>query len=110
MCCQFAWHAVTQQGRNVVIFTSETLRSQVRFRILARHSRDPRFGLSKGINTRDMKAGTLQDKNAFAAVLHDFSPMTPMAAATSRRCRAAPPWPRWSPGWPGWPGTGPRIW
>ena len=74
LCCQLAWHAVTQQGKNVVIFTSETLRSQVRFRILARHSRDPRFGLASGINTRDMKAGTLgAQKNAFAGVLHDFS-------------------------------------
>jgi replicative DNA helicase len=73
-CAQFAWHAVTQQGRNVVIFTSETLRSQVRFKILARHSRDPRFGLDGGINIRDMKAGTLgARKNDFAAVLHDFS-------------------------------------
>jgi len=73
LCCQLAHHAVTQQGRNVVIFTSETLRSQVRFRILARHSREPKFGLERGINTRDMKAGTLPDRNAFATVLHDFS-------------------------------------
>jgi replicative DNA helicase len=73
ICAQFAWHAVTQQAKNVVIFTSETLRSQVRFKILARHSRDPQFGIDGGINTRDMKAGTLRDKNAFAAVLHDFS-------------------------------------
>ena len=73
ICAQTAWHAVTQQGRNVVIFTSETLRSQVRFSILARHSRLEKFGLKDGINTRDMKAGTLKDKNAFAAVLHDFA-------------------------------------
>jgi replicative DNA helicase len=71
-CAQTAWHAVTQ-GRNVVIFTSETLRSQVRYSILARHSRLEQFGLKDGINTRDMKAGTLKDKNAFAAVLHDWS-------------------------------------
>ena len=57
----------------MVIFTSETLRSQVRFSILARHSREPQFGIRDGINTRDMKAGTLKDKNAFAAVLHDWS-------------------------------------
>jgi replicative DNA helicase len=75
-CAQTAWHAVTQQRRNVVIFTSETLRSQVRFSILSRHSRLDQFGIEdgqhRGINTRDMKAGTLRDKNAFAAVLHDF--------------------------------------
>ncbi len=74
ICGQFAWHAVTQQGRNVVIFTSETLRGQVRFKILARHSRLEQFGLKDGINTRDMKAGTLgRQKNDFAAVLHDFA-------------------------------------
>jgi replicative DNA helicase len=73
-CCQIGWHAVTQQGKNVVFFTSETLRSQVRFKILARHSRLEQFGLKDGINTRDMKAGALGEaKNAFAAVLHDFS-------------------------------------
>ena len=71
-CSQLAWHAVTQQGKNVVIFTSETLRAQVRYKILARHSRLPQFGLKDGINTRDLRAGTLPDKNAFARVLHDF--------------------------------------
>lgn len=71
-CSQLAWHAVTQQARNVVIFTSETLRSQVRYKILARHSRLPRFGIKDGINTRDLRAGTLPDKNAFGRVLHDF--------------------------------------
>jgi replicative DNA helicase len=71
--CAFFAHAAVTSGRNVVIFTSETLRSQVRFSILARHSRLEQFGLKDGINTRDMKAGTLKDKNAFAAVLHDWS-------------------------------------
>lgn len=81
LCAFMAHHAVVHQGKNVVIFTSETLRAQVRFSILARHSLEPAFdGLAEirgprpGINTRDMKAGTLgQQKNAFAAVLHDFS-------------------------------------
>lgn len=73
LCCQFAHHAVAG-GKNVVIFTSETLRGQVRFKILARHSREPQFGIDGGINIRDMKAGTLgRQKNAWATVLHDFS-------------------------------------
>lgn len=72
-CASFAHDAVVRQGKNVVIFTSETLRSQVRFSILARHSREPQFGLESGINTRDMKSGTLRDKSAFARVLHDFA-------------------------------------
>lgn len=73
LCAQFAHHAVTAQGKNVVIFTSETLRSQVRFSILARHSREEKFGISGGINTRDMKSGTLPDPKAFRRVLHDFT-------------------------------------
>jgi replicative DNA helicase len=76
-CANFAHEAVVHQRKNVVIFTSETLRSQVRFSIMARHSREPQFGIEdgqhRGINTRDMKAGTLPDKNAFARVLHDFA-------------------------------------
>lgn len=80
-CAHFAHHAVVGQGKNVVIFTSETARSQVRFSVLARHSRESRFdgipeirGRHPGINTRDMKSGTLgNQKNAFATVLHDFT-------------------------------------
>jgi replicative DNA helicase len=72
--CGFTAHnAVVHQGKNVVIFTSETLRSQVRFGILARHSREPQFGIDCGINTRDMKSGTLKDPKAFGRVLHDFA-------------------------------------
>jgi replicative DNA helicase len=74
-CCSWAWHAVTQQGRNVVIFTSETLRPQLRVKIASRHSRDPRFGLAKGLNSRDIRAGTLKtdEESALRAVLDDFS-------------------------------------
>jgi replicative DNA helicase len=73
LCAFMAHDAVVRQGKNVVIFTSETLRSQVRFSILARHSREEQFGLEGGINTRDMKSGTLRDTRAFGRVLHDFS-------------------------------------
>jgi replicative DNA helicase len=76
-CSFFAHEAVVRQRKNVVIFTSETLRSQVRFSILSRHSREPQFGIEdgqhRGINTRDMKAGTLKDTKAFGRVLHDFA-------------------------------------
>lgn len=65
---QWAWHAVTQQGKNVVIFTSETNRIQVRFKIIARHSRyladiaaDTPMVLKKGLNTRDLRAGSLDE-------------------------------------------------
>lgn len=58
---QLAWHASTQQGKNVVIATTETLRDQIRRKLIARHSKLSRFGLSEGLNTRDLKAGTLTE-------------------------------------------------
>jgi replicative DNA helicase len=56
---QLAWYAAAVQGRNVVFLTTETLRPQIRVKILARHSRLERFGLRQGLNSRDIKAGTL---------------------------------------------------
>lgn len=58
---QLAWHASTQQGKNVVIATTETLRDQIRRKLIARHSKLSKFGLSEGLNTRDLKAGTLTE-------------------------------------------------
>lgn len=54
---QYPWSAAIEQGKNVVILTTETLRPQIRRRILCRHSMHPQFGLSKGINSRDLKKG-----------------------------------------------------
>jgi replicative DNA helicase len=54
-----AWYAAAVLGKNVVFFTSETLRPQVRIKLLARHSRLEKFGLKTGLNSRDIKAGTL---------------------------------------------------
>lgn len=61
LCTQVAWSAAVEQGKNVVFLTTETLRSQVRRKLLARHSCLPQFGLPEGLNTRDLKAGTLSD-------------------------------------------------
>lgn len=73
-CVQMAWHAAVLQQRNVVIFTSETLRSQIRVKILARHSRLEQFGLAEGINSKLIKGGLLDHDGtrAFQAVLNDF--------------------------------------
>lgn len=79
-------HHACVQGKNVVVFTSETLRSQVRFKLIARHSRymveytmakAPPSWLAKGLNARDIKAGTLDKRSpdarrALAAVVADF--------------------------------------
>lgn len=61
LATQTAWHAAVEQGKNVVFLTTETLRPQVRRKILARHSKQPQFELPEGLNTRDLKAGTLSD-------------------------------------------------
>lgn len=59
LCTQVAWSAAVEQGKNVVFLTTETLRPQVRRKILARHSMLPQFDLPEGFNTKDLKAGTL---------------------------------------------------
>lgn len=61
LCVQAAWSASVEQGKNVVFLTTETLRPQVRRKIVARHSKLPIFELPEGLNTRDLKAGTLSD-------------------------------------------------
>jgi replicative DNA helicase len=72
---QLAWHAAVVQGRNVVFFTSETQRPQIRVKVLARHSRLERFGLRAGLNSRDIKAGTLTPaaEAKLREVVADFS-------------------------------------
>ncbi len=59
MCVQLAWSAAVQQNKNVLFFTTETIRSQVRRRLIARHSCLSQFGLRDGLNSRDIKDGTL---------------------------------------------------
>lgn len=64
-CSHLAWTAYTS-GRNVVYFTSETLRDQVRLSILARHS---------GFNTRDLKTGILSgaQQQKLSGVVREFT-------------------------------------
>lgn len=61
LCVQAAWSAAIEQGKNVVFFTTETLRPQVRRKILARHSKMAQFNLPEGLNTKDLKMGTLDE-------------------------------------------------
>jgi replicative DNA helicase len=78
VCVQLGWDATVQQGKNLVYFTSETLREEVRQRLLARHSMLPKFGACSGsdpgLNTRDLRAGSLpEEKHALLrAVLTDW--------------------------------------
>lgn len=74
---QLTWSAAIEQGKNVVILTTETLRPQVRRRLLARHSRHPYFELPEGINSNDIKRGIEyfpKDKlEVFKAIVDDFT-------------------------------------
>lgn len=75
LCVQLSWSAAVEQGKNVVIFTTETLRDQIRRKLIARHSKLPQFGLLEGLNTRDIKAGTLtpEQEESYKQVAHDLS-------------------------------------
>ena len=64
LAVDWIWRACVQQGKNVVVFTSETNRLQVRTKIIARHSRHLYAGdsrLPEGLNTKDLRGGNLPD-------------------------------------------------
>lgn len=75
LCAQTAWSAAVEQGKNVVFLTTETLRPQIRRKILARHSTLPQFGIPNGLNTRDLKSGTLspEDEGKLKDVVRDLT-------------------------------------
>jgi replicative DNA helicase len=87
LCAHWAWHACTQQGKNVVVFTSETSRTQYRYKIIARHSRwlascwasQPGWEwladqYPQGLDTRLMRQGKLYGRGLefLTATLGDF--------------------------------------
>lgn len=71
---QTAWHAAFMQGLNVFFATSETLRAQVRRRMVARHSRLPQFACVDGLNSNAIKSGMLTDdeEGVYNAVIADM--------------------------------------
>jgi replicative DNA helicase len=75
LCVQLAWHAAVAQGLHVVYATTETLRPQVTRKIISRHSRLEVFGLPEGLNSRDLKAGTLSPElePKLQEVVEDFT-------------------------------------
>lgn len=75
LCIQLAWHAAVMQGINVVYLTTETLRPQVRRKMLSRHSVMDLFGLSEGLNSKDLRDGTLSEHEeaVLQDVIHDFA-------------------------------------
>jgi replicative DNA helicase len=77
LCVQLAWHVKTELQRNVVFFTSETLRPQVINKIIARHSRHEQFvhEMPDGLDSARIRAGSLSGPEIlqFQAVVHDFT-------------------------------------
>ncbi len=75
LAAQIAWHAAVMQGKNVLFFTTETLRPQMRRKIQSRHSKLPQFNLPDGLNAWDLKMGTLPDEMeaSFQAVVQDLA-------------------------------------
>lgn len=75
LCVQAAWSAAIEQGKNVVFVTTETLRPQVRRKLIARHSKLPQFQIPEGLNTRDLKSGTLTEAGEahLQTVVTDFT-------------------------------------
>jgi len=71
---QIAWHAAVIQGKNTLFFTTETVREQVRRRLIARHSNLPNFGLSEGLDTRKIRDGLLNagEEEVLMSVVSDL--------------------------------------
>lgn len=74
-CVQVAWSAAVEQGKNVVFLTTETLRSQIRRKLISRHSKLPQFDIPDGLNSWDLKSGTLpEDMEAkYTEVVRDLT-------------------------------------
>lgn len=74
---QTPWSAAIEQGKNVLVFTTETLRPQIRRRILCRHSRLPMFELESGINSNLLKKGRAalpaDQLRALPGIIDDFT-------------------------------------
>lgn len=74
LCAQTAWYNAVEQGRNVLVFTTEQHRTALRIKLVARHSRHPKFGLPRGLDTRLIRSGRLDEEGerALAAVVADL--------------------------------------
>jgi hypothetical protein len=74
LCVQCGWYNAVEQGRNVIFFTTEQHHTALRVKIVARHSRHPKFGLPRGLDTRLIRAGRLDEEGerALAAVVADL--------------------------------------
>jgi replicative DNA helicase len=74
LCVQLAWSAAVEQQKNVLFLTTETIRDQVRRRLISRHSCLPQFTSGEGLNSRAIKDGTLNavERQQFVATVEDL--------------------------------------
>jgi replicative DNA helicase len=76
LCVSVIWNSV-MHGKNVVVFTSETLRHQVINKLVSRHSKHPQWEmeLPDGIDSARIRAGTLSGPEIaqYQEVLNDFT-------------------------------------
>lgn len=75
LCCQLSWNAAVMQRKNVVYVTTETIRTQIRRKLISRHSRLSKFGIEEGLNSLNLKRGDLtpHEEEKLKEVMHDFS-------------------------------------
>lgn len=73
-CVHAVWYNAVIQGRNVFYFTTEQHYDEVRVKLFARHSRLPKFGLPRGLDTLDIMSGRLseEEERALAWVADDL--------------------------------------
>jgi hypothetical protein len=74
LCVQAAWFNAVIEGRDVLVFTTEQHRDEVRMKLVARHSRLPKFGLPQGLDTARIRGGWLneEEERILAWVLDDL--------------------------------------
>lgn len=77
LCVQLAWSAAVEQGKNVLFLSTETVNTVVRRRLISRHSRHSKFlefDLPEGLNSKNLKSGTLNphEEEFFQEVVRDF--------------------------------------
>lgn len=75
LCVQIAWWASIMQKMNIVYVTTETLRPQVRRKVITRHSKLSKFDIPEGLNSIDLKRGTLTplEEDKLKYVVQDFA-------------------------------------
>jgi hypothetical protein len=73
-CVQCGWYNAVEQGKHVIFFTTEQHHTALQIKIVARHSRHPKFGLERGLDTRLIRSGRLgeEGERALAAVVSDL--------------------------------------